>query len=81
VSASVLVVPGSLRDAVTSQIASLALAVTTAGITVMLASCLGLMPLYNEDIDTRIRPVRWARCRRCTRRGSRESIGESGRLR
>ena len=52
-----LVVPGSLRDAaVTSQIASLALAITGAGATVTLASGLGLMPLYNEGIDTPFPP-------------------------
>jgi NAD(P)H-dependent FMN reductase len=55
--ARVLVVPGSLWDAaVTSQIASLALAATTAEVTVTLASGLGLMPLYNEDIDTPVPP-------------------------
>lgn len=52
-----LVVPDSLRDApVTSQIASLALAITVAGVTVTLASGLSLMPLYNEDIDTPVPP-------------------------
>jgi chromate reductase len=57
VTARVLVVPGSLRDAaVTSQIASLALAAATAEVTVTLASGLGLMPLYNEDIDTPVPP-------------------------
>jgi NAD(P)H-dependent FMN reductase len=56
-SASVLVVLGNLRDAaVTSQIASLAHAVTVAGVTVTLASGLGLIPLYNEDIDTPVPP-------------------------
>lgn len=53
--ASVLVVPGSLRDAaVTSQLASLALAMT--GVTVTLASGLGLIPLFNEDLDTPVPP-------------------------
>jgi chromate reductase len=55
--ASVLVVPGSLRDAaVTSQIAALALTLASAEVTVTLASGLGLMPLYNEDIDTPVPP-------------------------
>ena len=54
---SVLVVPGSLRDAaVTSQIASLTVAVTVAGVTVALAGGLGLMPLYSEDIDAPVPP-------------------------
>jgi hypothetical protein len=41
---------------VTSQIVSLALDDTTAEVTVTLASGLGLMPLYNEDIDTPVPP-------------------------
>jgi chromate reductase len=55
--ASILVVPGSLRDAaVTTQIASLALAATAAGVTATPAGGLGLMPLFNEDIDTDVPP-------------------------
>jgi chromate reductase len=54
-STSVLVVPGSLRDAaVTTQVALGALA--AAGDTVTLASGLGLIPLYNEDMDTDVPP-------------------------
>jgi chromate reductase len=64
-STRVLVVPGSLRDAaVTTQSASLALAGSAAGITVTLAGGLGLVPLYNQDIDTDVPPravetLRW----------------------
>ena len=46
-----MVVPGSLRyAALTTQVA--AVAVAAAGVTVTLAGGLGLVPLYNEDIDT-----------------------------
>jgi NAD(P)H-dependent FMN reductase len=54
---SILIVPGSLRDAaVTTQIAALALAATAAGVTATPAGALGLMPLFNEDIDTDVPP-------------------------
>ena len=56
---SVLIVPGSLRDAaVTSQIASLTVAVTVAGVTVTLASGLGLMPLTTRTSTLPSRPAR-----------------------
>ncbi len=57
-----LVVAGSLRDAaVTSRIASLALAIAVAGVTVTLASGRSLIRFTTRTSTPPSRPVRWVR--------------------
>ncbi|MFI9387090.1 NADPH-dependent FMN reductase [Kutzneria sp. NPDC052558] len=62
---NVLVLSGSLRaDAVTTQVASLALTAGLPDVTATLAEDLGSLPLFNADLDTWQPPESVARLRR-----------------